>query len=181
MGSRQWPLLAVRMDQIRDHGGTALLGAHLARLGTDTSWKDGLSSTTVGRLVDATLHSLTTPPSAPAAPASRVRVPGGGPLPLHDHASRRGPRTSQTRPPNPRSHCREGVTRRGLLDANADAMRGHRAPGDIWTHVLVLFEIHRRIRNTEHVGEEQLALLPPLYRRLVEERWPSIAPAPVAG
>ncbi|MFD3940973.1 hypothetical protein ACFWSF_39810 [Streptomyces sp. NPDC058611] len=74
VGSRQWPLLAARMDRIRDHGGTGLLAAHLARLGTDTSWKDGLSSTTVGRLVDATLRSLTTPPSAPAAPASRVRV-----------------------------------------------------------------------------------------------------------
>ncbi|MGW0396072.1 hypothetical protein ACWDYJ_35465, partial [Streptomyces sp. NPDC003042] len=74
VGSRQWPLLAHRMDQIRDQGGTGLLAAHLARLGTDTTWKDGPSSTTVGRLVDATLHSLTTPPSAPAAPASRVRV-----------------------------------------------------------------------------------------------------------
>lgn len=74
VGSRQWPRLAHRMDRIRDHGGPALLGAHLARLGTDTSWKDGPSSTVVGRLVDATLHSLTTPPSAQAAPVSRVRV-----------------------------------------------------------------------------------------------------------
>nr|WSX47630.1 hypothetical protein OG409_00740 [Streptomyces sp. NBC_00974] len=74
VGSRQWPLLAHRMDQIRDQGGTGLLAAHLARLQTDTSWKDGPSSTTVGRLVDATLRSLTTPPPAPAAPASRVRV-----------------------------------------------------------------------------------------------------------
>ncbi|MGW7103773.1 hypothetical protein [Streptomyces sp. NPDC054883] len=62
------------MDQIREYGGSALLGAHLGRLQADTSWKDGPSSTTVGRLVDATLHSLTTPPSAPATPASRVRV-----------------------------------------------------------------------------------------------------------
>ncbi|MFJ1869463.1 hypothetical protein ACIOD1_33245 [Streptomyces sp. NPDC088097] len=74
VGSRPWPLLAARMDRIRDQGGTGLLAAHLARLGTDTSWKDGRSSTMVGRLVDATLHSLTTPPSAPAAPASRDRV-----------------------------------------------------------------------------------------------------------
>ncbi|MGW0393865.1 hypothetical protein ACWDYJ_23800 [Streptomyces sp. NPDC003042] len=74
VGSRQWPLLAARMDQIRDHGGTGLLGAHLARLGENTSWKEGPSSTVVGRLVDATLHSLTTPPSAPSAPVSRVRV-----------------------------------------------------------------------------------------------------------
>lgn len=62
------------MDRIRDQGGTGLLAAHLARLGTDTTWKDGPSSTTIGRLVDATLHSLTTPPSTPVAPASRVRV-----------------------------------------------------------------------------------------------------------
>ncbi|MFJ9080671.1 hypothetical protein ACIRO3_36360 [Streptomyces sp. NPDC102278] len=74
VGSRQWPLLAHRMDQIRDQGGTGLLAAHLARLKADATWKDGPSSTTVGRLVDATLHSLTTPPSAPPAPASRVRV-----------------------------------------------------------------------------------------------------------
>ncbi|MFI1653264.1 hypothetical protein ACH4XT_40975 [Streptomyces avidinii] len=74
VGSRQWPFLAARMNQIRDQGGPALLGAHLARLKADTSWKDGPASTTVGRLVDATLYSLTTPPSAPAAPASRGRV-----------------------------------------------------------------------------------------------------------
>ncbi|MFD3723050.1 hypothetical protein [Streptomyces sp. NPDC058674] len=74
VGSRQWPLLAHRMDRICDQGGTGLLAAHLARLGENTTWKDGPSSTTVGRLVDATLHALTTPPSTPAAPASRVRV-----------------------------------------------------------------------------------------------------------
>ncbi|MFD3762621.1 hypothetical protein [Streptomyces sp. NPDC058622] len=74
VGARQWPLLAARMDRIRDEGGPAFLGAHLARLQADTSFKDGPSSTTVGRLVDATLRSLTTPPSTPAAPASRVRV-----------------------------------------------------------------------------------------------------------
>ncbi|MGW7099653.1 hypothetical protein [Streptomyces sp. NPDC054883] len=57
VGSRQWPRLAHRMDQIRDQGGTGLLAAHLARLGIDATWKDDPSSTTVGRLVDATLHS----------------------------------------------------------------------------------------------------------------------------
>ncbi|MFI7359898.1 hypothetical protein ACIBTP_38955 [Streptomyces avidinii] len=55
VGSRQWPLLAHRMERIRDQGGTGLLAAHLARLETDTSRKDGPSSATVGRLVDATL------------------------------------------------------------------------------------------------------------------------------
>ncbi|MDJ0386355.1 hypothetical protein [Streptomyces sp. G-G2] len=74
VGSRQWPLLARRMDLIRDHGGSGLLAAHLARLGENTSWKEGPSSTTAGRLVDATLHALTTPPSAKATPVSRVRV-----------------------------------------------------------------------------------------------------------
>ncbi|MYS23751.1 thymidylate synthase [Streptomyces sp. SID4948] len=52
---------------------------------------------------------------------------------------------------------------------------------DYWSQVLVLFEVHRRIRQQEAVGEHQLALLSPLYRALVEQRWPSIAPAPVAG
>ncbi|MFF8264205.1 hypothetical protein [Streptomyces virginiae] len=41
VGSRQWPLLAHRMNGIRDHGGTGLLAAHLARLGENTTWKDG--------------------------------------------------------------------------------------------------------------------------------------------
>ncbi|MFF3432435.1 hypothetical protein [Streptomyces sp. NPDC002602] len=74
VGSRPWPLLAARMNQIRDAGGPALLGAHLARLGEDTSWREGPTSTTVGRLVDATLNSLTRSPSAPAASASWGRV-----------------------------------------------------------------------------------------------------------
>ncbi|QEU77100.1 hypothetical protein [Streptomyces subrutilus] len=74
VGARQWPLLAARMDRIRDQGGPQLLGAHLACLQADTSWKDGPTSTTAGRLVDATLRSPTTPPSAPAVPASRGRV-----------------------------------------------------------------------------------------------------------
>ncbi|MFD3939139.1 hypothetical protein ACFWSF_09145 [Streptomyces sp. NPDC058611] len=74
VGARQWPLLAARMDRIRDPGGPAFLGAHLAGLQADTSWKDGPAFTTAGRLVDATLRSLTKPPFAPAGPASRVRV-----------------------------------------------------------------------------------------------------------
>ncbi|MFK0203986.1 hypothetical protein [Streptomyces lavendulae] len=74
VGSRPWPLLAHRMNQIREQGGPALLGAHLARLKDDTSFKEASGSAAVGRLVDATLHALTTPPSEPAAPASPVRV-----------------------------------------------------------------------------------------------------------
>ncbi|MEU9800769.1 hypothetical protein [Streptomyces sp. NPDC051000] len=74
VGSRPWPLLAARINHIRDQGGPALLGAHLARLKTDTSLKEASGAAAVGRLVDATLNSLTTPPSAPAAPAARPRV-----------------------------------------------------------------------------------------------------------
>ncbi|MEU3726556.1 hypothetical protein [Streptomyces sp. NPDC031705] len=74
VGSRPWPLLAARMNQIRDQGGPALLGAHLARLKDDTSFKEASGAAAVGRLVDATLNSLTTPPSEPPAPASPVRI-----------------------------------------------------------------------------------------------------------
>ncbi|MER5966780.1 hypothetical protein [Streptomyces sp. NPDC002057] len=74
ISSRPWPLLAHRMNHIHDQGGTTLLTAHLTRLTTDTTWQDGPPSTTTGRLIDATLNSLTTPPSTPATPASRSRV-----------------------------------------------------------------------------------------------------------
>ncbi|MFG2622440.1 hypothetical protein ACGFXC_32950 [Streptomyces sp. NPDC048507] len=79
VASRPWPLLAARMNQIREQGGPALLAVHLARLTTDTgkggAWKGiGCGSAAAGRLVDATLHALTTPPSVPPAPASPVRI-----------------------------------------------------------------------------------------------------------
>ncbi|MGW2681100.1 hypothetical protein [Streptomyces sp. NPDC001436] len=74
VASRQWPLLAARMDQIRDQGGMGLLAAHLARLTADTTWKDGPPSTTAGRLVDAALRSLATPPAVPATPASQAGI-----------------------------------------------------------------------------------------------------------
>ncbi|MFG2623145.1 hypothetical protein ACGFXC_36605 [Streptomyces sp. NPDC048507] len=78
VASRSWPLLAARMNQIREQGGPAFLAAHLARLTTDTSregaWKgSGGGSAAAGRLVDATLNALTTAPSAPAAPARTHR------------------------------------------------------------------------------------------------------------
>ncbi|MYV58100.1 thymidylate synthase [Streptomyces sp. SID3212] len=47
-----------------------------------------------------------------------------------------------------------------------------------WTQVVDLFEIHRRIRGKERVGEEQLSRLSPMYRRLVEERWPGAVSTP---
>ncbi|MFJ2595085.1 hypothetical protein [Streptomyces erythrochromogenes] len=74
VSSRPWPLLAHRMNQIREQGGPAPLGAHLARLKDDTSFKEAAGAAAVGRLVDAPLNSLTTPPKMPPAPASRPRV-----------------------------------------------------------------------------------------------------------
>ncbi|MFG2623141.1 hypothetical protein ACGFXC_36580 [Streptomyces sp. NPDC048507] len=67
------------MNQIREQGGRALLAAHLARLTTDTgkegAWKENAGgSAAAGRLVNATLQALTTPPCAPAGPASPVRI-----------------------------------------------------------------------------------------------------------
>ncbi|MFD3701397.1 hypothetical protein ACFWUZ_35770 [Streptomyces sp. NPDC058646] len=55
-----------------------------------------VGSTTVGRLVDATLDSLTTPPSTPAAPASRVRVSRRRPAPAPPPP--RPPRPPASRP-----------------------------------------------------------------------------------
>ncbi|MFE3760470.1 hypothetical protein ACFXPI_01705 [Streptomyces sp. NPDC059104] len=72
IGSRQWPLLAARMQKIGESDGAGAIGAHLARLGTDTSWREGPASALTGRLVDAALRSLTVPPTAPAP--ARVRV-----------------------------------------------------------------------------------------------------------
>ncbi|MFE6840222.1 hypothetical protein ACFVFI_36030 [Streptomyces sp. NPDC057705] len=40
------------------------MARHLNRLTTGTSWKQATGTALVGRLVDATVHSLTTPPSA---------------------------------------------------------------------------------------------------------------------
>ncbi|WP_051781852.1 MULTISPECIES: hypothetical protein [unclassified Streptomyces] len=54
VGSRPWPLLAHRMNQIREQGGPALLGAHLARLLSGTSRKETVGAAAVGPLVDAT-------------------------------------------------------------------------------------------------------------------------------
>ncbi|MFF1415309.1 hypothetical protein ACFVX6_36990 [Streptomyces sp. NPDC058289] len=74
IGARHWPLLAARMQQLGDSQGQKVLGAHLARLGTDTSWKQSPASALVGRPVEQTHHALTTPPPARV---SRVRVSPG--------------------------------------------------------------------------------------------------------
>ncbi|MFD3681755.1 hypothetical protein [Streptomyces sp. NPDC058613] len=50
--------------------------------------------TAVGRLVDATLRSLTAALRPGRARVPGEGVPGGGPFPLHHHARRRGPRSA---------------------------------------------------------------------------------------
>ncbi|MFB7207534.1 hypothetical protein ACFCZQ_35945, partial [Streptomyces virginiae] len=72
IGSRPWPLLAARMQQLGEQDGTDTVAQHLNRLSADTSWQEATGSTLVGRLVDATLTSLTTPPGTPAAARPRV-------------------------------------------------------------------------------------------------------------
>ncbi|MFE5675514.1 hypothetical protein [Streptomyces erythrochromogenes] len=72
IGSRQWPLLAARMQQLGETTGTNTVALHLNRLSTGTSWQEATGTALVGRLVDATLTSLTTLPGAPAAARPRV-------------------------------------------------------------------------------------------------------------
>ncbi|MEU9233459.1 hypothetical protein [Streptomyces subrutilus] len=92
VGSRPWPLLAARMDQIRDQGGPGLLAAYLARLQADTTWQDGPASTTVGWLVEATPLLDDAALGTCRARVAGPRLSGGGPLPLHHDRGRRGPR-----------------------------------------------------------------------------------------
>ncbi|MCX5309210.1 hypothetical protein OG304_38270 [Streptomyces sp. NBC_00160] len=54
IGSRPWPLLAARMQQLGEHHGTDTVAQHLNRLTTGTSWQEATGSALVGRLVDAT-------------------------------------------------------------------------------------------------------------------------------
>ncbi|MEU5150028.1 hypothetical protein AB0G42_22950 [Streptomyces yangpuensis] len=73
IGLRPWPLLAARMQQLGEHHGTATVAQHLGRLTTGTtSWQEATGPALVGRLVDATLTSLTTPPGTPGASRPRV-------------------------------------------------------------------------------------------------------------
>ncbi len=74
VGSRQWPLPAARMQNIRESDSTHTVAQHLNRLTADTSWKQATGTALMGRLVDATLHALTTPLTARPAPASRLWV-----------------------------------------------------------------------------------------------------------
>ncbi len=74
-------LLAARMQQVGESDGAHTVAQHLNRLTTDTSWQEVSGTALVGRLVDATLTSLTTPPDAPAARPAPC-LPDGGPFPL---------------------------------------------------------------------------------------------------
>ncbi|MFJ7779754.1 hypothetical protein [Streptomyces yangpuensis] len=78
IGSRPWPLLAARMQQLGEHHGTDTVAQHLNRL-TTTSWQEATGSALVGRLVDATLTSLTTPPGTPAPARPRVSAAAARP------------------------------------------------------------------------------------------------------
>ncbi|WP_405419479.1 hypothetical protein [Streptomyces erythrochromogenes] len=61
------------MQQLGEHDGTDTVARHLDRFTTGTTlWQEATGSALVGRLVDAPLISLTTPPGAPAASRPRV-------------------------------------------------------------------------------------------------------------
>ncbi|MGW4510116.1 hypothetical protein ACWENO_36310 [Streptomyces sp. NPDC004436] len=72
IGSRPWPLLAARMQQLGEHHGTDTVAQHLGRLTTGTLWQEATVPGLVGRLVEATRTSLTTPPGMPAPARPRV-------------------------------------------------------------------------------------------------------------
>ncbi|MET9694692.1 hypothetical protein ABZY81_40915 [Streptomyces sp. NPDC006514] len=91
VGSRQWPLLAARMQNIRESDSTHTVARHLHRLTADTSWKQATGTALAGRLVDPSCPDHT----ADRAPRARVPAVGladGRPLPFHHHPRRRGPR-----------------------------------------------------------------------------------------
>ncbi|MET9695151.1 hypothetical protein ABZY81_43465 [Streptomyces sp. NPDC006514] len=74
VGSRQWTLLAARMQNIRESGSTHSVAGHLNRRTAETFWKHATGTALVGRLVDATLNAQTTPLTARPASASRLWV-----------------------------------------------------------------------------------------------------------
>ncbi|WP_344965390.1 thymidylate synthase [Crossiella cryophila] len=43
---------------------------------------------------------------------------------------------------------------------------------EYWAQVLLMFEVYRRVRRQEQVDGELMAALSPLYRALVEQKWP---------
>ncbi|WP_328792710.1 hypothetical protein [Streptomyces sp. NBC_00273] len=79
VGSHQWPLSAARMQNIRKGESRHSVVRHLNRLTVGTSWKQAPGTALVGRLVDATLHSLITA-AVRAARVPAVGLPGRAPL-----------------------------------------------------------------------------------------------------
>ncbi|MFD9618052.1 hypothetical protein ACFWB2_12325 [Streptomyces virginiae] len=74
VGSRRWPLPAARTQNIHESDSTHTVAWQLNRLTADTSCKQATGTALVGRLVDATLHSLATPLTVRPASASRLWV-----------------------------------------------------------------------------------------------------------
>ncbi|MFF3089983.1 hypothetical protein ACFVRB_33845 [Streptomyces nojiriensis] len=143
VGSRQWPLLAARMHKIGESAGTHVVARHLNRLTADTSWKQATGTALVGRLVDATLTSLTMPPSASPASASRLwvspmaaRSRSTTPPPPRPPDSRPRPKPpsppTDSRPPPPRERDAGGDRASGRgsgLTAGARRDTGRSGPG----------------------------------------------------
>ncbi|MGO1057211.1 thymidylate synthase [Crossiella sp. CA198] len=46
---------------------------------------------------------------------------------------------------------------------------------EYWAQVLLMFEVYRRVRRSEPVDGELMAALSPLYRALVQQKWPQTA------
>jgi thymidylate synthase len=62
---------------------------------------------------------------------------------------------------------------RHRLDLGADSL----GLPEYWAQVLLVFEVYRRLRHGEQVDGELMARLSPLYRWLVEHKWPHTVPS----
>lgn len=104
VGSRPWPLLAARMQQLGESDGPKAVAEHLARLTGDDSWRMGAPGEFARRMVLSTHQALTTPLDAPlvatppvsaaaarsrstttpaAAPGTAGAAPDGPAMPAH--------------------------------------------------------------------------------------------------
>ncbi|WP_406083394.1 hypothetical protein [Streptomyces virginiae] len=124
VGSRRWPLLAARMQNIRASDSTHTVAQHLNRLTVYSSWKQATGTALVGRLVDATLNALTTPLTARPAPASGCGSPRWRPAPAPPPPPPPRPPGSRPRPkpPSPPTDSRPRPPRE--RDAGADRVFG---------------------------------------------------------
>ncbi|WP_327085145.1 thymidylate synthase [Nonomuraea sp. NBC_01738] len=78
-------------------------------------------------------------------------------------------------------HVREVLVWEERLRRNQRPLAADTGLPEYWEQVLLLFEVHRRLRYEERLDGELMARLWPLYRELVELRWPSGAPAGANG